>query len=59
MIEDAAQAHGAVWHGNKVGALGMGGVFSFQTSKNMSSGEGGAIISNDESFMDACYSYHN
>ena len=59
IIEDAAQAHGAVWHGNKVGALGMGGIFSFQTSKNMSSGEGGAIISNDESFMDACYSYHN
>tara|TARA_B100000214_G_scaffold241889_1_gene177187 strand:- start:223 stop:1467 length:1245 start_codon:yes stop_codon:yes gene_type:complete len=59
VIEDAAQAHGAVWHGNKVGALGMGGIFSFQTSKNMSSGEGGAIISNDESFMDACYSYHN
>ena len=59
VIEDAAQAHGAIWHGNKVGALGMGGIFSFQTSKNMSSGEGGAIISNDESFMDACYSYHN
>ena len=59
VIEDAAQAHGAIWHGNKVGALGMGGIFSFQTSKNMSSGEGGAIISNDESFMDACFSYHN
>ena len=59
VIEDAAQAHGAEWKGKKVGALGLGGIFSFQTSKNMSSGEGGAIVSNNESFMDACYSYHN
>ena len=29
--------------------------FQFQTSKNMSSGEGGAIVSNDESFIDACF----
>ena len=59
IIEDAAQAHGAEWKGKKVGALGLGGIFSFQTSKNMSSGEGGAIVSNNKSFMDACFSYHN
>ena len=59
VIEDAAQAHGAEWKGKKVGALGLGGIFSFQTSKNMSAGEGGAIVSNSESFMDACFSYHN
>ncbi|MCK5329886.1 MAG: DegT/DnrJ/EryC1/StrS family aminotransferase, partial [Candidatus Marinimicrobia bacterium] len=59
IIEDAAQAHGAEWNGTKIGALGLGGIFSFQTSKNMTAGEGGAIISNDEEFNNACFSYHN
>ena len=59
VIEDAAQAHGAQYNGKKVGALGLGGIFSFQTSNNMSAGEGGAIVSNDESFIDKCFSYHN
>ena len=59
IIEDAAQAHGAEWDGKKVGALHKGGIFSFQSSKNMSAGEGGAIISNDEDFLDACFAYYN
>jgi dTDP-4-amino-4,6-dideoxygalactose transaminase len=59
VIEDAAQAHGAEWDGKKVGALGLGGIFSFQTSKNLSAGEGGAIVSNDKEFMDTCFSYAN
>ena len=59
VIEDAAQAHGAEWDNRKVGALGLGGIFSFQTSKNMSAGEGGAIISNDKGFIEKCFSYHN
>ena len=59
VIEDAAQAHGAEWNGKKVGAIGLGGIFSFQTSKNMTAGEGGAIISNDDDFKEACFSYHN
>ena len=59
VIEDAAQAHGAMYGNKKVGAIGLGGIFSFQTSKNMSSGEGGAIITNNDEFADACFSYHN
>lgn len=59
IIEDAAQAHGSEWNGTRVGALGLGGIFSFQTSKNMTAGEGGAIVSNDENFMESCFSYHN
>ncbi len=59
ILEDAAQAHGSEWKGTKVGALGLGGIFSFQTSKNMSAGEGGAIVSNDETFYEKCFSYHN
>jgi dTDP-4-amino-4,6-dideoxygalactose transaminase len=48
VIEDAAQAHGAVWRGRKVGALGDAGCFSFQASKNLPCGEGGLIATNDE-----------
>ena len=59
IIEDAAQAHGAEWNGTKVGALGLGGIFSFQTSKNMTAGEGGAVVSNNSDFMESCFSYHN
>ena len=59
MIEDAAQAHGAEWGGIKVGSIGLGGIFSFQSSKNMTAGEGGAIVSNDETFINRCFSYHN
>ena len=59
VIEDAAQAHGAEWGGVKVGALATGGIFSFQSSKNMTSGEGGAIISNDDTFMNSCFAYYN
>ncbi len=59
VLEDAAQAHGAEWAGQKVGAIGLGGVFSFQTSKNMTAGEGGAIITNDKAYKEACFSYHN
>jgi dTDP-4-amino-4,6-dideoxygalactose transaminase len=59
VIEDAAQAHGAEWDGVKVGALATGGIFSFQSSKNMSAGEGGAILSNNDEFMDACFAYYN
>jgi dTDP-4-amino-4,6-dideoxygalactose transaminase len=46
VIEDCAQAHGAEWRGRKVGAIGHLGAFSFQSSKNVSAGEGGVILSN-------------
>ena len=35
------------------------GCFSFQASKNLNSGEGGAIISNDEALMEQCFTFHN
>lgn len=47
VIEDAAQAHGAEWETGKVGALGDAGAFSFQSSKNLASGEGGVLTTND------------
>jgi len=59
VVEDACQAWLAEVNGKKVGNFGNAGCFSFQNSKNMAMGEGGAIISDDDAFMDRCYSYHN
>lgn len=59
VVEDACQAWLAEIDGKKVGNFGNAGCFSFQNSKNMAMGEGGAIISDDDEFMDRCYSYHN
>ena len=48
VIEDACQAHGAEYQGKKVGSMGKFGCFSFYENKNMTTGEGGMIITNDE-----------
>lgn len=58
IIEDACQAHLAEWKGRKVGGIGQLGCFSFQVSKNISCGEGGAITSNDPDLLDRCYFLH-
>ena len=59
VIEDACQAHMAEINHQKVGTLGDAGCFSFQNSKNLAIGEAGAIVSNNDAFMDRCFSYHN
>ena len=59
VIEDAAQAHLAEYRGKKLGTIGDLGCFSFQSSKTIACGEGGAIIGNDEQLMDKCYTVHN
>ena len=59
VLEDACQSHLAEWKGRKVGTLGKAGCFSFQASKNLNSGEGGAVLSNDEAFVEDCYRFHN
>ncbi len=48
VIEDACQAHGAEVNGKKVGGLGDAGCFSFYATKNMVTGEGGMITTDDE-----------
>lgn len=58
MIEDACQAVLAELHGKGVGTTGLAGCFSFQASKNITSGDGGAIVTNDEAFADLCDSFH-
>jgi len=59
VVEDACQAHLAEWRGRKVGVYGKAGCFSFQASKNLNCGEGGAILCNDEDLFERCYSFHN
>jgi perosamine synthetase len=53
LVEDACQAHGAVYNGMKVGAIGDVGCFSFYPSKNMTvGGDGGMVVTNDESIAE-------
>jgi dTDP-4-amino-4,6-dideoxygalactose transaminase len=59
VVEDACQGWLAEINHKKVGTFGNAGCFSFQNSKNLPMGEGGAIVSDDDAFMDRCYSYHN
>ena len=59
VIEDACQAWLAEWRGRKCGTIGDLGCFSFQNSKHLPCGEGGAVVGNDDAIMDRVHSYHN
>lgn len=59
VIEDACQAIGARYRGRRVGSIGHIGAFSFQQHKNIHSGEGGAIVSNDPKVMARATMFHD
>lgn len=59
LIEDSAQAVGAKWDGVGVGAIGDAGTFSFQSSKNMTAGEGGIVLTNNEELYERAWSIAN
>jgi dTDP-4-amino-4,6-dideoxygalactose transaminase len=59
VIEDAAHAHGATYRDRPAGSLGHLASFSFQSSKNLTSGEGGIITTNDDALADSCRSIQN
>lgn len=59
VIEDAAHAHGARYRNRPAGSLGDLASFSFQSSKNLTSGEGGIITTNDDALADSCRSIQN
>lgn len=52
VLEDAAEAHGATYQGNKIGSLGNVGCFSFYGNKILTTGQGGMITTNDEEIAD-------
>lgn len=59
VVEDACQAWLAEYKGRKCGVLGDLGCFSFQNSKHLPSGEGGAVTGNSDALLDRCQAYHN
>src|SRR5205823_6394846 len=52
VVEDAAQGLGSTWRGRPLGTLGSLGCLSFHETKNVVSGEGGALLVNDERFVE-------
>lgn len=59
VIEDCAHAHGGKWRNKGAGAIGHLGCFSFQSSKLMTSGEGGAVITSNLEYCERAQSYMN
>ncbi|HEX3105493.1 MAG TPA: DegT/DnrJ/EryC1/StrS family aminotransferase [Terriglobales bacterium] len=59
LIEDSAHAHASEWRGQRVGTFGVAGTFSFQSSKLITAGEGGMIISNNDKFEIQARSVHD
>jgi len=59
IMEDAAQAWGARWNGIGVGHIGEAGIFSFQSSKNITSGEGGIILTDSDEMEELLRSFGN
>lgn len=59
VIEDCAHMHGGFWRARGAGSIGHLGCFSFQTTKLMTAGEGGIILTSDEELEERCQSYIN
>ena len=59
VIEDAAEAVGAEYKGRRVGALGSAGIFAFYPNKQMTSGEGAVLVTNDEEWANLFRSLRN
>jgi dTDP-4-amino-4,6-dideoxygalactose transaminase len=59
LVEDSSHAHASEWRGKRIGTFGVAGTFSFQSSKLMTAGEGGIIISNDDNFERQARSVHD
>jgi dTDP-4-amino-4,6-dideoxygalactose transaminase len=59
VIEDACQAVGVTYKGRRVGTIGEAGAFSFNQFKNLNSGEGGAVLTNDDRIFTRARMYHD
>ncbi|MFQ5462051.1 MAG: DegT/DnrJ/EryC1/StrS family aminotransferase [Phycisphaerae bacterium] len=59
LVEDAAQGVGVRRHGRHAGTTGHAGVLSFYGNKTLTTGEGGIILTDDDSLAEACYRLKN
>jgi perosamine synthetase len=59
IIEDAAEAIGSVWHGRRAGVMGNFGTFSFHGTKTITTGEGGAFVTNDSALYERVLTLSN
>lgn len=59
VIEDAAEAIGSVWHGKKAGSMGEFGTFSFHGTKTITTGEGGAFVTNNTALYEKVLTLSN
>ena len=59
LLEDCAQCIGGSVNGQRVGTFGNMGIFSFQMNKNMTSGEGGAVVTNTRRLYDRAFACHD
>ncbi|MGZ6525461.1 MAG: DegT/DnrJ/EryC1/StrS family aminotransferase [Tumebacillaceae bacterium] len=59
VIEDSCEAIGAKWNGHMAGTIGDAGVFAFYPNKQMTTGEGGIIVTDDEELAKVCQSLRN
>ena len=55
VIEDTAQGIGGMWNGRRLGTIGDAGAYSFQASKNLPGGEGGAVVTNDPEIAEKAF----
>ena len=59
VIEDAAEAIGSVWHGKNAGSMGEFGTFSFHGTKTITTGEGGAFVTNNSTLYEKVLTLSN
>lgn len=59
VLEDAAQAVGGTYRGRTLGTLGAVGTYSFDFAKNLTTGEGGMVLTNDPALFEAARAYHD
>ena len=59
VIEDAAEAIGSIYHGNRAGSLGKFGAFSFHGTKTLTTGEGGIFVTNDADLFESVLTLSN
>ncbi|MEO6690531.1 MAG: DegT/DnrJ/EryC1/StrS family aminotransferase [Dokdonella sp.] len=59
VIEDAAEAIGSIWHGQRAGSMGAFGAFSFHGTKTVTTGEGGIFVTNDDALYERALTLSN